>query len=487
MFVSTETFTYDAAGNITGGSANTTFVYDTNNRLVTYNGSAVSYDLDGNMLNNGFLSCMYDSANRLLYAGGNAYTYNAEDVRIKNVQYGVEEKYTYDTVAELSRLLTRTVGTTVTKYVYGLGLISEETNNTVKVYHFDYRGSTVAITDANGNISDTFAYDTYGKITSKVGNSDIIFCYNGRDGVVTDKNGLFYMRARYYSPAMRRFVNADIIAGELSEAITLNRYAYANGNPVSNIDPLGLISRDVCVDLNLSGGDYNYYNYEEYYNWYVETLLSLYNDVSDNNYSALTSKWKTLQWPGFIHRLVQEDISTRVFPGAKLERWVPGGRIDIAYNVLGIYECYEVKPISYAPFVDSNRYDNAKNQLKEYVTSANGVFGYPEHMVGKVSISTKMIIKPPFIINYWGVGNGIIVYSFNLMPKEKLKEYEKVTVTEKVPVKDIVQETEWELYYPPLKERQKSVVVGPAYATALIFGMGIASFFSLISRSKCHS
>ena len=42
MFVSRETFTYDAAGNITGGSASTTFVYDTNNRLVTYNGNAVS-------------------------------------------------------------------------------------------------------------------------------------------------------------------------------------------------------------------------------------------------------------------------------------------------------------------------------------------------------------------------------------------------------------------------------------------------------------
>ena len=48
------------------------------------------------------------------------------------------------------------------------------------------------------------------------------------------------MRARYYSPELRRFINADIIAGEISNAITLNRYAYANGNPVSNVDPFGL-------------------------------------------------------------------------------------------------------------------------------------------------------------------------------------------------------------------------------------------------------
>ena len=70
----------------------------------------------------------------------------------------------------------------------------------------------------------------------------MIFGYNGRDGVITDANGLLYMRARYYSPELRRFINADIVPGEISNAITLNRYAYANGNPVSNIDPFGLLS-----------------------------------------------------------------------------------------------------------------------------------------------------------------------------------------------------------------------------------------------------
>ena len=82
--------------------------------------------------------------------------------------------------------------------------------------------------------------DTYGRLENRTGTSAIIFLYNGRDGVVTDSNGLLYMRARYYSPVLKRFVNADIIAGVITDPVTLNRYSYANGNPVSNTDPFGL-------------------------------------------------------------------------------------------------------------------------------------------------------------------------------------------------------------------------------------------------------
>ena len=237
--ISTENFNYDAAGNVTS-APDSSFQYDTNNRLISFNGNTVSYDLDGNMLSNGTLTCTYDSANRLVSAGGHTYTYNAEDVRIRNLCSDEDTTYTYNTNAKLSMLLMKTTDGVVTKYVYGKGLIGEEVNNTFKTYHFDCRGSTIAITDASGNITDTFAYDTYGKLLSRTGTSKAIFGYNGRDGVVTDDNGLIYMRARYYSPAMKRFINADIVEGGISNAITLNRFAYANGNPVSFVDPFGL-------------------------------------------------------------------------------------------------------------------------------------------------------------------------------------------------------------------------------------------------------
>ncbi len=237
--ISTENYTYDAAGNMTD-APDRCLQYDTNNRLVVFNGSSVSYDLDGNVTNDGVCSYTYDSASRLTSFGGHTYTYTSADIRIRNLCSDEDTTYTYDTNCKLSKLLTKTTNGTVTKYVYGRGLIGEEVNNTFKTYHFDCRGSTVSITDASGNITDTFAYDTYGNLVSRTGTSKVIFLYNGRDGVITDDNGLYYMRARYYSPDMRRFVNADIVAGQISNAVTLNRFVYANGNPVSLVDPFGL-------------------------------------------------------------------------------------------------------------------------------------------------------------------------------------------------------------------------------------------------------
>jgi RHS repeat-associated protein len=128
-----------------------------------------------------------------------------------------------------------------TYYVYGLGLIGEqEADGTYKAYHFDNRGSTTALTDLQGNVTDTFAYAPFGELIQRTGTTDTPFMYNGRDGVMTDSNGLYYMRARYYNPDIKRFINQDVLEGNIKNGQSMNRYAYVNGNPVSKVDPFGL-------------------------------------------------------------------------------------------------------------------------------------------------------------------------------------------------------------------------------------------------------
>jgi hypothetical protein len=48
------------------------------------------------------------------------------------------------------------------------------------------------------------------------------------------------MRARYYNPDIKRFINQDVLLGNINNDQSLNRYAYCNGQPVSNTDPFGL-------------------------------------------------------------------------------------------------------------------------------------------------------------------------------------------------------------------------------------------------------
>lgn len=63
------------------------------------------------------------------------------------------------------------------------------------------------------------------------------YLFGGRHGVMTDPTGLVHMRARYYHPGLRRFVNPDPIGF----AGGMNWYGYAAGSPVMMVDPTGLV------------------------------------------------------------------------------------------------------------------------------------------------------------------------------------------------------------------------------------------------------
>jgi RHS repeat-associated protein len=76
------------------------------------------------------------------------------------------------------------------------------------------------------------------------------------------ETGLIYLRARYYSPVMGRFVGVDPHPGSMSRPITLNDYAYANGDSVNGVDPSGEIGLldavgglDISAALNVAAGN----------------------------------------------------------------------------------------------------------------------------------------------------------------------------------------------------------------------------------------
>ncbi len=240
--------------------------YDADNQLSTWNGQGVTFDDDGNMttgpLPSGAISTNnygYDSRNRLTSAGGSQYRYNPDGLRvaitseISNPQNFDPISFVIDPNAALSRTLMRTQGGTTTYYIYGLGLLYEETNGSTKTYHADQVGSTLALTDDSQTVTDRWSYSPYGAVTRIAGSTATPFLYNGELGVQTDQNGLLHMRARYYNPRLMRFCNADPIGFGGG----MNWFASFDNNPISNVDPLGLADVNLvsATDSAFKGGE----------------------------------------------------------------------------------------------------------------------------------------------------------------------------------------------------------------------------------------
>ena len=193
----------------------------------------------------------WDQRNRLttliLNTGTATYTYDAEDLRITKTLSGggPTTRYTQNPhgLSGMSEVVLETDAASGARrwYVWGgpAGLLYDvsSTTGSVRYYHADQVGSTLALSDESGSVIGRLDYTPYGLIIRREGSTTTPFLFNGALGVMRDEEtGLIHMRARYYHPWMGRFLNEDPIGLDGG----MNTYAFTGGNPISYFDAMGL-------------------------------------------------------------------------------------------------------------------------------------------------------------------------------------------------------------------------------------------------------
>jgi RHS repeat-associated protein len=121
----------------------------------------------------------------------------------------------------------------------------------------DALGSVIGLTDDTGALVKQYSYEPFGETASTGETNDNSYQYTGREN---DGTGLYYYRARYYHPQMKRFISED----PYGVAGGVNLYQYVGGMPTMLIDPLGLLWTYCSGSGNLyqqSGGS-DLYNYQ---------------------------------------------------------------------------------------------------------------------------------------------------------------------------------------------------------------------------------
>jgi RHS repeat-associated protein len=249
-FTETHTFTYDPIGNrltssVTGQPTNT-YTYQQIGghnwqRLATEGGNTYTYDDNGNTLTRtgsaGNITATWNDDDRMtsLTVGGVTTTF-ADDYkgrRTTKTVGGSTTTFLYD-----GDDLIRESGTTQVDYLFGPGIdepLAMRLGANVHYFAVDGLGSVTALVTSNHSIANTYDYDAWGVLRAKTGSVTNPFEYTARESA----GELMFYRARYYSPAIGRFLSEDPLGYGPQPSL----YAYVQNSPPNDTDPSGLESR----------------------------------------------------------------------------------------------------------------------------------------------------------------------------------------------------------------------------------------------------
>ena len=254
-------YTHDAAGQITAINgtypiattpANSTTLDYTVDAASQINAPGYAFDDRGRATALPGHSLGWDAAERLAGLDGTTtFTYNGLHQIASRTEGSTTTHYHHNHAFRFAPIVAEEQNAAIVRYYIHtpsgqlLYSITPAAGNAVTYYHRDHLGSTLALSDASGTLTDRYAYSPYGEILAHTGPSTQPFTFVGAWGV-RQEGDLYQMRRRYYDPATARFLSKEPIWPQVAQPALLNPYQYVLGNPISAVDGTGL---DILNDL----------------------------------------------------------------------------------------------------------------------------------------------------------------------------------------------------------------------------------------------